>query len=71
MSAQTPNDPGAPGTPQAPELDPQLLEILRCPSCHARLTLSGQSLDCQGCGLRYPIRDGIPVLLVDEASKPA
>ncbi len=56
------------------ELDPQLLEIIVCPACRADLDLvdtgGGAELVCQGCGLAYPIRDNIPVLLVDEARKP-
>jgi uncharacterized protein YbaR (Trm112 family) len=54
-------------------LDPSLLEILACPDCHAPLTANDadETLDCTGCGLRYPVRDDIPVLLVDEAIKPA
>lgn len=56
------------------ELDPQLLEIIVCPACRADLDLveSGDTAElvCQGCGLAYPIRDNIPVLLVDEARKP-
>jgi len=56
------------------ELDPQLLEIIVCPACRADLDLveSGAEpeLVCRGCGLAYPIRDNIPVLLVDEARKP-
>ncbi len=58
------------------ELDPTLLEIIVCPACHADLELVGDDtaspeLVCTGCGLAYPIRDSIPVMLVDEARKPA
>ena len=35
------------------------------------LTPTGEELVCNGCGLAYPVRDDIPVLLVDEARKPA
>lgn len=56
------------------ELDPALLEILACPSDdHAPLRLLRGSddeptaLECTVCRTRYPIRDGIPILLVDEA----
>lgn len=44
-------------------------ELLRCPACHAELAdaESGTRLRCTGCGLAYPVRDGVPVLLVDEA----
>lgn len=52
-------------------IDPALLEIIVCPACRADLTVEGEELVCGGCGLAYPVRDDIPVLLVDEARKPA
>jgi len=54
-------------------LDPALLEILACPDCHAPLEADDEQsrLVCTGCGLRYPVRDDIPVLLIDEAERPA
>ncbi|MDH6136949.1 uncharacterized protein YbaR (Trm112 family) [Kitasatospora sp. MAA4] len=58
-------------------LEPFLLEILVCPQCRAALAEAGTEdqpeLACTGddCGLVYPVRDGIPVLLVDEARRPA
>ncbi|WP_425475634.1 Trm112 family protein [Nocardioides tweenelious] len=54
----------------AVNIDPALLEIIVCPADRAELKLVGAELVCQGCGLAYPIRDDIPVLLVDEARKP-
>jgi uncharacterized protein YbaR (Trm112 family) len=51
-------------------VDPALLSILRCPDeHHAELTLdeSAQTLTCTECGRIFEIRDGIPVLLLDEA----
>jgi uncharacterized protein len=53
-------------------LDPALLEILACPDCHAPLRVddAASELVCTGCGLAYPVRDDIPVLLVDEARRP-
>ena len=53
-------------------LDPALLELLACPSCHAPLRTdeAAEELVCTGCGLAYPVRDDIPVLLIDEARKP-
>lgn len=53
-------------------IDPQLLEILRCPldPSHTRLTLQGDRLICQRCDLRFPIRDEIPVLIVEDAELP-
>jgi len=38
-----------------------------CPVCHKGLQLADDAILCQGCGRRYPIVDGIPVLLVDRA----
>jgi uncharacterized protein YbaR (Trm112 family) len=54
-------------------LDPSLLEILACPNCRADLRVddAASELVCTGCGYAYPVRDDIPVLLVDEARKPA
>ncbi|MCU1588201.1 MAG: hypothetical protein JWN31_1694 [Frankiales bacterium] len=55
------------------KLDPALLEILVCPDCKAPLKADDAAgeLVCTGCGLAYPVRDDIPVLLVDEARKPS
>jgi uncharacterized protein len=53
-------------------LDPALLEILLCPDCRSPLAVDEEAseLVCTGCGLAYPVRDDIPVLLVDEARRP-
>ncbi len=57
-------------------LDPALLEIVVCPDCRGDLAVTaapggdGVELVCQACGLAYPVRDQIPVLLVDEARRP-
>jgi len=53
-------------------IDKELLEILACPACKSAVAVEGERIVCTnpGCGLRYPIRDGIPVMLVDEAEKP-
>ena len=53
-------------------IDPRLLEILVCPACHGEIHPldADAGLACEGCGRVYPIRDGIPVMLVDEASPP-
>ena len=48
-------------------IDPRLLKILVCPKCHGDLEHKDDRLICTQCGLRYPIRDGIPVMLVEEA----
>jgi uncharacterized protein YbaR (Trm112 family) len=54
-----------------PALDPELLEILVCPITRARLVhdVKAQELISEAAGLAYPIRDGIPVMLVEEARK--
>jgi len=50
-----------------------LLEILVCPQCKGDLALHSsypgqhEALDCAACALRYPIEDGIPVMLTEEA----
>ena len=51
------------------EIDPRLLEILVCPLTKApiRYDRQAQELISEEAGLAYPIRDGIPIMLVDEA----
>lgn len=53
------------------ELAPELLAILACPACHAKFAVDydANELVCtsQSCGLAYPVRDDIPVLLIDQA----
>ncbi|WP_298329660.1 Trm112 family protein [Haloactinopolyspora sp.] len=51
------------------ELDPTLLEVMACPACRSPLEPdhAANELACTGCDLVYPVRDDIPVLLVDEA----
>jgi uncharacterized protein len=53
----------------APDVDPRLLEILVCPLTKAPLAYdrAAQELVSLEAGLAYPIRDGIPIMLVDEA----
>lgn len=56
-------------------IDPKLLELLCCPAtlegepCHGELEALPETLRCQRCGLHYPIEDGIPVMLVDRATR--
>ncbi len=55
-------------------IDPRLLEILVCPECRTavRVDEEAQELVCQNsaCALAYPVRDDIPVMLIDEARRP-
>ncbi len=50
-------------------IDRELLEILACPQCKGEVSLNkkGDGIVCEHCSLVYPIKDGIPVMLVDEA----
>lgn len=51
-------------------LSPELLKILVCPDDHApvRLVHGDSGLQCDKCQRVYPIRDGIPVMLIEEAT---
>ena len=57
-------------------LDEELMEIVRCPACLGTFAEAGggetepAELTCTGCGNVYPVRNGVPVLLVDEARRP-
>ena len=53
------------------DVDPKLLEILVCPATKAplRYDRAAQELISDEAGLAYPIRDGIPIMLVDEARR--
>ena len=53
------------------QVDPDLLEILRCPLTRSRLRQEGDFLISEIGGLAYPVRDGIPVMLVEEAQLPS
>jgi uncharacterized protein YbaR (Trm112 family) len=50
-------------------LSPELLEVLACPKCKQKVELNaeGTALVCEADRLRYPIVDGIPVMLIEEA----
>ena len=50
-------------------LDKERLDILVCPKCKGDLELapSGDSLNCNACKLKYPIKDDIPIMLIEEA----
>lgn len=50
-------------------IDPELLEILVCPACRSGLLPPTEAgLECRACHRVYPVRDGIPVMLVEEAA---
>jgi uncharacterized protein YbaR (Trm112 family) len=54
-------------------VDKELLDILVCPNCRGEVEYRPQEsiIVCKKCGLRYPVRDDIPVMLIEEAEKPA
>lgn len=52
----------------------ELIDILICPNCHGKINYdeSAQTIACVGqCRYVYPVRDDIPIMLIDEAEKPA
>jgi len=53
-------------------VDPRLVEWLVCPACRQEVELlAGEAgLACRGCGRIYPVRESIPVMLVEEATPP-
>ena len=51
-------------------IDKELLEILACPLCKTDVKLENDKIVCTKCGRRYPIKDDIPVMLIDEAELP-
>jgi hypothetical protein len=56
--------------PQTLGIDPELLEILACPDTHhspLTVDVEASELVCPTCHRAFPVRDGIPVLLLDEA----
>ena len=50
-------------------LSADLLSILACPACKAKVVLEESLLVCTNCGRRYPIRDGIPIMLIEEGDR--
>jgi uncharacterized protein YbaR (Trm112 family) len=67
-----PNTPPVPETPQAePAFDRRMLEALVCPESHGTLSYDAgaHELVSKTAGLAYPIRNGIPIMLVDEARR--
>ena len=52
-------------------IDPELLDMLRCPLTRSRLRQEGDWLHAEVGALAYPVREGLPVMLVEEAKLPA
>ncbi len=51
-------------------IDKELLDILACPLCKAEVKLEDDKIVCTKCGRRYPIKDDIPIMLIEEAEVP-
>lgn len=51
------------------EISPELLSILACPADKQPVTLENDFLVCRSCGRRYPVEDGIPIMLIEEGDK--
>lgn len=50
-------------------IDKKLLEILACPKCRGEVELKEEKIVCTKCGLKFPIKDDIPIMLIEEAEK--
>ncbi|MCF7874683.1 MAG: Trm112 family protein [Candidatus Omnitrophica bacterium] len=48
-------------------MDKELLNILACPVCKASVEAVSNKIVCKKCGRKYPVRDGIPIMLEEEA----
>ncbi|MFA5087474.1 MAG: Trm112 family protein [Candidatus Omnitrophota bacterium] len=50
-------------------IDKELLEILACPACRGDVELKDNKIVCRQCGKEYPIKDGIPVMLINDTDR--
>ncbi len=50
-------------------LDKKILDFIVCPQCKSDLKLDGEFLICRVCNVKYPIKNDIPILLIEEALK--
>ena len=60
-----------PPTQSSNMVDPELIDILRCPLTRSRLRQEGNFLVAEVGGLGYPVRDKIPIMLIEEARLPS
>jgi uncharacterized protein YbaR (Trm112 family) len=54
---------------QPMQIDQTVADLLACPVCHGGLRLEAERLACGGCARRYPVVNGIPVLIAERAEK--
>ena len=50
-------------------IDQDLIDVLVCPACKGDVELRDDKIVCLGCSRKYPIKDDIPIMLVDEAEQ--
>lgn len=50
-------------------IDEKLLSILACPACQGDVKLKEEKIVCRQCGRKYPVKNGVPIMLVDQAEK--
>lgn len=50
-------------------IDEKLLSILACPACQGDVELKEEKIVCRKCGRKYPVKNGVPIMLVDQAEK--
>ncbi len=50
-------------------IDKELLDILACPDCRGDVELKNDRIVCKKCGKKYPIKNGIPIMIIEEAEK--
>ncbi len=53
------------------KIDEDLLKILACPACKSDVEQKGDKIVCKGCKRKYPIIDGIPIMLIEESEPPS
>ncbi len=50
-------------------IDKELIDILACPACKSDVELKDDRIICKGCKRKYPIKNGIPIMIIDEAQE--
>ncbi|MFH1441791.1 MAG: Trm112 family protein [Candidatus Omnitrophota bacterium] len=50
-------------------IDKELLDILACPACKADVSFKDNKIVCSKCGKKYPVKDGIPIMLINESEE--
>ena len=48
-------------------IDKKLLEILACPACKGKVKIEEEKIVCRQCGRKYPVKNGIPIMLIEES----